>query len=374
MAKHLLMAALKIQSAGFMIENRLASRLCLCFIIAAVFFLNEHIFISVHQQHTSLLSYCSCCPDVSSPLPAIQTSTRLLAENNKAKAWPRSRSPSQIEDRNESSKHYIKRYQCGNGAYKKLRTYSQKSGIDYTSYDNQIEDMVRAKRPASNSAQVVDSCADSESEEEKGAVGGGWSPARGKSKKYVCKGGLKVCGNNISQKEDSIMCESCSEWFHPKCQGITIEAFRALTKYDFLWVCMGCKPKVKAMLELGTNLEKKIEMTEKRIVETLNEVKDDKKAAEARMTRFEELGEKVREVKDQQAKLLEAIAEQKAVFKEVPRYAEQLRDSTKVVTKLVDTQKKKLKGKITSLFTTFQNVHQITQTSVRRMIWKHLTR
>ena len=92
----------------------------------------------------------------------------------------------------------------------------------------------------------------SEGEETNGKEKKGWSPAR-KSRKtrYTCKGGQKVCGLSITSKEDSIMCDACKEWFHPKCQGLSVEAFIALSEYDFLWLCMVCRPKVTTLLDMG---------------------------------------------------------------------------------------------------------------------------
>ena len=99
-----------------------------------------------------------------------------------------------------------------------------------------------------------------------------WSPA-GKSRKskFVCKG-QKVCGLIIS-KGESIRCDSCKEWFHPKCQGLSVEEFRAISKYDFIWPCIDCKPKVVALLEIGNSLEMRIEKAEKKILDSLSETK-----------------------------------------------------------------------------------------------------
>ena len=92
-------------------------------------------------------------------------------------------------------------------------------------------------RLASNTAQLASASAENEeserendtTEDESTVTTQGWSPA-GKSRKsrYVCKGGQKVCGMKITGKEDSIMCDACKDWFHPKCQGLSVDAFRDL--------------------------------------------------------------------------------------------------------------------------------------------------
>ena len=137
-------------------------------------------------------------------------------------------------------------------------------------------------RLASNAAQLASASAENEGSEQENDVAedentvtiGGWSPA-GKTRKsrYVCKGGQKVCGMKITGKEDSIMCDACKDWFHPKCQGLSVDAFRALTKYDFIWLCVICKPKFMAVLEIGQTLEARIEKAENKILESLQETK-----------------------------------------------------------------------------------------------------
>ena len=93
----------------------------------------------------------------------------------------------------------------------------------------------------------------------------GWSPAKGGSRKsrFICRGGQKACGVSFSSKDDNIMCDSCKELFCPKCQGFSVNAFWALSKYDFLWLCMHCKSKLVALLEVVKGLELCIEKAEK---------------------------------------------------------------------------------------------------------------
>ena len=85
------------------------------------------------------------------------------------------------------------------------------------------------------------------------------NPERGKakSKRYWCSGGTKACGVEILDREESVWCGICQKWFHPKCQGLTNDAFRALTKFKkvFLWVCMTCEPNLMSVARMGMVIE-----------------------------------------------------------------------------------------------------------------------
>ena len=210
----------------------------------------------------------------------------------------------------------------------------------------------RSSRLTSNSAQAANAtkekedhenekAGDSDSEEEGGVIVGGWSPA-GKSRKskYVCKGGQKVCGLTISSKEDSIMCDACKDWFHPKCQGLSVDAFRALSKYDFLWLCAECRPKFMAILEIGKSLESRIEKAESRILDSLNESKskDDQGFQEQLKNKIQQVEVSVNQIKEQQTKLENTMREQKDAVKAVPKYTEELKNSAHEIKKFVESQ------------------------------------
>ena len=102
--------------------------------------------------------------------------------------------------------------------------------------------------PASSSGEK----GDGEKDGEDGKVGGGESGFTTETAvkgKYVCKGGSKTCGQELLENEDSIMCDGCERWFHPKCQSLSTDAFRALSKYDFAFLCLECRPKLMMMLD-----------------------------------------------------------------------------------------------------------------------------
>ena len=89
--------------------------------------------------------------------------------------------------------------------------------------------------------------------------------------KYICKGGDKVCGQHISDQEDSVCCDLCEDWFHPKCQGFSVEAFRALSEYNFTWLCRRCKPNLMNVLKMVKKLESQVEAIEQKLMSALKD-------------------------------------------------------------------------------------------------------
>ena len=204
-------------------------------------------------------------------------------------------------------------------------------------------------RTASNSTQVanappenenVESDQESEESDTDGGTVRGWSPATGKSRKtrYICKGGQKVCGLSVSRKGDSsIRCDSCKDWFHPRCQGLSMDAFRALSKYDFLWLCIDCRPKFEAILELGKNLETRIAEAERKILDSVSAAAS--KDGHERLTRkIDQMEKAITQMKDQQSKIEVAVNEQKDAVKSVPKCTEALKTSALEIKKIVQIQ------------------------------------
>lgn len=103
--------------------------------------------------------------------------------------------------------------------------------------------------------------------------GGAWMTVTAKKTtkkvKYTCGGGTKVCGRIIGENEDCIMCEACGGWFHPSCQDLSSEAFKALGKFDLLWLCSECRQKLSTMLDVAKRVESRVAEAEKRIVEAV---------------------------------------------------------------------------------------------------------
>ena len=165
----------------------------------------------------------------------------------------------------------------------------------------------RSKEDMKKDEQVSD--CDSDTEEEREADRGkaiGFSPC-GKSKKqrFICSGGVKVCGSRITTGEDSVMCDVCKEWYHPGCQGLSSKAFEALSEHinDFLWLCMNCKPNLVSVIQVGKGIEKRLEDTERKIIKVLKESRTEdscRKQIEDRISNMEtKLSSEIREKQEQ---------------------------------------------------------------------------
>ena len=135
------------------------------------------------------------------------------------------------------------------------------------------------------------------------------------------------------------MCDACKEWFHPKCQGLSVEAFIALSEYDFLWLCITCRPKVTVLLDMGKNLETRIAEAEKKILDTLK----DKTREDSRAPFTEKIGQLEKAVErlcEQQTKTEVVMQEQKDAVQIVPRYTKELKHSAAEIKKIVQAQNK----------------------------------
>ena len=195
----------------------------------------------------------------------------------------------------------------------------------------------------------------------------GWSPCGKKKTVYVCKGGPKPCGQRISPREDCIRCDACSAWFHPKCQTLSNEEFKALSKFDFIWLCMECKPMLKSLVDLKKDLESRIESTENKVLQGLSEIKkaalsiseqrqDVEKEIERKLAKMEDkllsqikgqqthvdvsLHEQTRavqaQIKEQQVRVDASLHEQAKVVQTLPKCTEDLRSSAKDLKKMVE--------------------------------------
>ena len=59
-----------------------------------------------------------------------------------------------------------------------------------------------------------------------------------------CKGGPnQACGVEVKDNDMGVGCNTCGQWFHIKCQGISEAAYNAMDRYKvFSWHCAECKP------------------------------------------------------------------------------------------------------------------------------------
>ena len=68
------------------------------------------------------------------------------------------------------------------------------------------------------------------------------------SESAICQGGpgKEVCGNQVTNDDKAVQCDSCKAWFHIICQEIPRAAHAALVKYKCLsWFCKMCSERMK---------------------------------------------------------------------------------------------------------------------------------
>ena len=167
---------------------------------------------------------------------------------------------------------------------------------------------------------------------------GDWVKA-GKSKKppgkkttsFICKGGHQPCGNRVKDEEDSIECDGCHSWFHPKCQKVTQEVFKFIGKNKILWLCHKCSGNVEHLGDMEkylTDMEKRIETrimeSEQRILKALESVhaaKNIEGQIDAKLKKMEK--SVVGKIQEQNAVVTSALGEQKEVAQATQKtYAE----------------------------------------------------
>ena len=157
--------------------------------------------------------------------------------------------------------------------------------------------------------------------------GGAWKIAdKSKTYKYICKGGEKSCGLALTDKEDSLMCDICKLWFHPKCQGFSIDAFKAHAKYDFIWLCIECKPRFAEIVDVNRHVVSRIDEAEKNILSALNNNAHNEghggEKIESKISDMEKMV--VEQIKEQQSRT-EVVLKAQNDVQEIPRFSEVLK-------------------------------------------------
>lgn len=75
-----------------------------------------------------------------------------------------------------------------------------------------------------------------------GARSSSSSDSESDSETVYCPGGpgKKSCGDPV--RDPGVQCDICDTWFHPFCQSVSVEAYKALKVHDVLsWICSACK-------------------------------------------------------------------------------------------------------------------------------------
>ena len=97
------------------------------------------------------------------------------------------------------------------------------------------------------------------------ATAGGSTPPTKKDK----SGELCVsCNKGISDSSHSLFCESCFEWEHRSCSGVSPEAYDVLSKdpcSNIMFFCTNCRPRVTQVLKFFNEIQEKHVQLEERL-------------------------------------------------------------------------------------------------------------
>ena len=159
--------------------------------------------------------------------------------------------------------------------------------------------------------------------------------------KYICKGGKKVCGLAITD-EDCVRCDLCEEWYHPKCQGLTIDAFRALSTYELLWLCSSCRPNFMSALKMGKQIEDKLDIMEKKILGTIETSGMKYKPSQQLEEKIISMRETVvGKMTEQQAEVDKTLKANQEIVQSLPKLQSELKKSAQELKKMVERKQDK---------------------------------
>lgn len=218
-------------------------------------------------------------------------------------------------------------------------------------------------RLASNTAQtpVLDKAGEEEENDEGDELGnqGQGKKTKEEIEKSTCKGGInKVCGIFIPDHENSVCCDLCEYWFHPKCQDLSIEAFRAIGKYSFLWLCAECKPNFMSALKLGRRVEARVAAAEETILNCLGNVRSEL-GTKLEQSVGKQIDDKLTNL---EKKMVETINDQhvKAETKMQKQVEDKLADMEKKVVETINIQQNKVEVTLQEQKEAVQSVPRLT--------------
>ncbi len=120
------------------------------------------------------------------------------------------------------------------------------------------------------------------------------------------------CGKAFKSKDKVVNCDTCSQAFHAKCQGVSDKKFELLKEEgdDTLWLCTTCNRTTRGLIQHVTHLEQKL---------TTLEVKVENKASKEEMEKLEKRVEAIEEKLDPETevfakKLEDALKEQQEII------------------------------------------------------------
>ena len=208
-------------------------------------------------------------------------------------------------------------------------------------------DSVAQMPPPSEDEDSVSS--DNESEESEGGEdnGGEWKVATGKSGKvkYVCRGNeTEACGKviGVHNKEKSVSCDGCETWFHIKCQGLSVAAFKALRKYKFVWLCDRCQPSLHTILHMGKQLEARIDSAEQKILKALDQSRPKRDLAKQLESKISSMEKTVMgKINEHQEKVTTTLQHQSKAVEAMPKYTSEINKSAMDLKAMIKSKEEK---------------------------------
>ena len=156
-----------------------------------------------------------------------------------------------------------------------------------------------------------------------------------------CKGGKAKCGRPLEEGVDCIMCDACEGWFHPKCQGVSSEAFKALAKFDLVFLCLECRPRLKEIVKIEKSMESRLDKTEQKIMAALDQLRPGR-ISEEMDSKIEVLEKKVvEEMRTHQVRIEATMKEQHEAMKDMPKFTDEIKNSANEIKNYVRVKEDK---------------------------------
>ena len=135
------------------------------------------------------------------------------------------------------------------------------------------EDKSKGKEEEKGKGKEEDKCIGKEDDESKDeSVLVKTDGGKGKSKGANCP----CCSKAVKEKDMALECEICDDWFHIKCQEISVEEYNFLSEHASVhWYCFTCNKNVANVIKLVSSMKLRQEKFEEcmiKICEDLSKV------------------------------------------------------------------------------------------------------
>ena len=137
--------------------------------------------------------------------------------------------------------------------------------------------------------------------------------------------------------------------FTQKCQELSAEAFKALVKFDFIWLCDDCKPSLSSMIQLGKRLETRIEAAEQKILSAFEQYQpkqDLTKQLESKISSMEKTV--MGKIREHQEKVTTTLQQQSKAAEVLPKYTSEINKCASDLKKMIK-DKEENEGRETNL-------------------------